>query len=200
MINKKLFFGGLIWLASIVFVIINAQGWAASWCEPNNNYPCLNKFEMIISLAILAPSAFFLKVVSPLRRYTFFIGVFSASAVVILSFMASSYESICNYYPQYGYSIRYCENIVAMILPLILTVPLSIILLLFREEVFRAWFRLICWLIPVTIAVVLFIPESELQGRFFDVTKVEISLLSSSLIFILSLLLIAWKYLFKRTV
>ena len=151
--NKKLFLIGAIWLAVFFLVFNNLQEWSTSWCG-THNYSCSNNFETIILILWLLPSLLFLSISPHQRRYVFFIGVIAAFAIAVLSFLDRSYGSLCRYYPEYGYGTYYCEIATSLLLPIVFITPLSILLLLVREEIFRAWLHFAYWWIPVSLVFI----------------------------------------------
>ncbi|MDP2665479.1 MAG: hypothetical protein Q8P23_02430 [bacterium] len=134
------------------------------------------------------------------RRYVFFTGVVAAFLIIWLSFFDRGFGSLCRYYPQYGYATRYCESAISLLLPLVFVAPLSSLLFLLREEVFRAWLRFAYWWIPVSLVFIYL--AGGWSGGGFGIPNVldqeSVSIIFAGLFVVISLLLIIWKYFSSR--
>jgi hypothetical protein len=137
---------------------------------------------------------------SSLRRNVFFVGALAMLATIFLSFAENHFDSMCRHYSTYGNSIKYCETGVSALLPAILIIPLSVILLPLRDEIFRAWLHFALGWIPLSIALILLASGSS--GGGFGIPNVldqeSIAMVLAALFAIISLILIAYKYLSMR--
>ena len=101
---------------------------------------------------------------------------------VVVSFADSHYRSIC---------IEYCENVMSLLLPLVTIIPLSVILLLSRDEVFRLWRKFALVWLPISIVMIAITPNATGTMQFID--KEFMALVFSFLFVTISILLIAYK-------
>ncbi len=85
------------------------------------------------------------------------------------------------------------ENI-SVFIPLFI---LSIVTYKMRDEVYHAWLRFAQWWIPLSILAIFLAPEYS-SDWMFPVEKGTVAFFSSLLFVIISLLIIAWKYLSPR--
>ncbi len=75
-------------------------------------------------------------------------------------------------------------------------IPLSLLSVLtyrMRQEIFDTWISFAKWWIPLSILLILFVPE-ELSGAISVPLKVPVALFCSGLFFLISLIIIFWKH------
>lgn len=195
--TTKIFLGGLVWIA--VFVGFFFIAWGSFYspaeiivqkvCNPSN-YQCRDIAQIILFLAWLPPAFFFARAMHGARRYVFLTGV--VSALLLISINEIDAASLCPLGHEYG-TVN-CENLVAATLVPIFLVPLSFLLILFRDEVFRSWLRFVYWWVPLSILFIL-LDTGGGGGFLFSFDQGEFAaLLTIPLFILISLIIIAWKY------
>lgn len=129
-------------------------------------------------------------------RKKILLGVGLIGLVVLIIATFSKEIGLC---PAYDYSI--CQDIsnqIAEILfPLIPIVLLSLITYWTRDSVYQAWFRFARWWVPLSMLLILITPEYG-GGLFNPIEKGSVAFVSSAFFFLISLVIIAWKYFSTR--
>ena len=75
----------------------------------------------------------------------------------------------------------------------------SLITYKMREEVYQAWFRFVCWWIPLSVLLIFIAPEYS-HDWLYPIEKGSVALLTSAIFLIVSLLIIVAKYISLRRV
>jgi len=127
------------------------------------------------------------------------IGSFVASLILfVLFFVAGS---------QFCYQSAFCTSFFIRFHPFVIAdflfiAPVILIFSVFtyflREEIFRSWVLFAKWWVPLSIVLTLITPETTGSSFVPFFGRGHVALAMSGLFFIISLLIIAWKYVATR--
>lgn len=123
------------------------------------------------------------------KKQVLLLGALSALAIVALALVDDKYDSVCrNYNNSSGYTIKYCETIISLLLPFTITIPFSLITYKMRDEIFHTWMRFTYWWVPISVFLILITPESH-GGGFgpsLSFGKIDAAAIFATLYFIFS--------------
>jgi len=126
-------------------------------------------------------------------------GLLAVGIYAVLAFANINLGLECSFWTETG-SFKWCESAALVLIPLILLVPFSLLTYKLREEVFQAWLHFAYVWIPLSIIVTLPLSLGGGGGGFgMNLIHPEAIMMFFAGIFTLvSLIIIAWKYVVTR--
>lgn len=135
--------------------------------------------------------------ISKEKILTFVFGGSVLQVILILFSYSSLFESCYNNLPCREGPLNWSDAIspyVHLFIPLFL---FSLITYRMREEVYQTWFRFVRWWIPLSMLLIFLAPEYS-NDWMYPIEKGSIALLTSAIFCVVSLVIIAAKYISLR--
>lgn len=101
------------------------------------------------------------------KKSCLFVCLFSVVLFISIYFIEDSKLISCRYYPEYGYSIKYCDNTMLALMPFCLALLFVLITYPMKEQVFQKWIRFAIWYVPLLAIATPLLPTS-IPGSFIS--------------------------------